>query len=202
MDCGASINIRLERFLKNHVFPTKKTLMMWNKTEVKPLGTTRMLIQNPKNKKKFSVEFIIVCDDLTPLIGARAPQHMKLITVHQENFTPVAARKRGGPDVNQLLTIEKVVKEYPVFERNLGTFAGKVHLEVEPDIRPVITSPRRIPTALKQKFKEELQRLEDLKVIAPVNKLTPWVNSVVVATKKSGALRVCINPRLLNIALK
>ena len=204
VDCGASINILPERFLKSHdVFPTTKPLMMWNKTEVKPLGTTRMVIQNPKNKKKFSVEFVIVRDDLTPLIGARAAQHMKLITVHQENFTPVAAPKRGGPDVNQLLTMEKVVKEYPdVFERNLGTFPGKVHLEVDPDIRPVITSPRRIPTALKEKFKEELQRLEDLKVIAPVDKPTPWVSSVVVATKKSGALRVCIDPRPLNIALK
>ena len=65
----------------------------------------------------------------------------------------------------------------------------------------MITSPRRIPTGLKEKFKE-FQRLEDLKVTAPVDKPTPWVSSVVVATKKSGAQRVCIDPRLLNIALK
>ena len=73
------------------------------------------------------------------------------------------------------------MKEYPdVFERNLGKFPGKVHLEVDPDISPVTNSlPRRIPTALKEKFKEELQRLEDLKVIVPVDKPTPWVSSVV-----------------------
>ena len=121
VDCGASINILPERFLKSHdVFPTTKPLMMWNKTEVKPLGTTRMVIQNPKNKKKFSVEFVIVRDDLTPLIGARAAQHMKLITVHQENFTPVAAPKRGGPDVNQLLTRLALTSV-------LGPFGNPVH---------------------------------------------------------------------------
>ena len=31
---------------------------------------------------------------------------------------------------------------------------------------------------------------------------TPWVSSVVVTTKKSGALRVCVDPRPLNKALK
>ena len=31
---------------------------------------------------------------------------------------------------------------------------------------------------------------------------TPWVSSVVLATKKSGALRICIDLRLLNQALK
>ena len=35
-----------------------------------------------------------------------------------------------------------------------------------------------------------------------VDKPTPWVSSVVVATKKSGALRICIDPRPLNAALK
>lgn len=44
--------------------------------------------------------------------------------------------------------------------------------------------------------------LQSLGVVIPVDKPTPWVSSVVVATKKSGALRVCIDPRPLNAALK
>ena len=66
----------------------------------------------------------------------------------------------------------------------------------------VMTPTRRIPTALKEKFKKEIDRFQNLGVITPVNKPTPWVSSVVVATKKSGALRICIVPRLLNAALK
>ena len=57
-------------------------------------------------------------------------------------------------------------------------------------------------TALKEKFKEELTKLVDEKIISPVDQLTPWVGSVVVTTKKSGALRVCVDPRPLNKALK
>ena len=79
---------------------------------------------------------------------------------------------------------------------------SNVRLEVDENVKPVTTPTRRVPTALKEKFKEELDRLETLGVIARVDKPTPWVSSVVVTTKKSGALRGCIDPKLLNAALK
>ena len=59
-----------------------------------------------------------------------------------------------------------------------------------------------IPKALKERFKKEIDRLQSLGVIGPVDQPTPWVSSVVVATKKSRALRICIDPRPLNAALK
>ena len=89
-----------------------------------------------------------------------------------------------------------------MFDRPLGTFPDKVHLEEEPNAVRVTIPPRRIPTALKEKFKEELTNLVDEKIISPVDQPTPWVSSVVVTTKKSGALRVCVDPRPLNKALK
>ena len=56
--------------------------------------------------------------------------------------------------------------------------------------------------SVREKFKEELQRLERLKVITPVDEPTEWVSEIVVAVKKSGELRVCIDPRPLNTVLK
>ena len=41
-----------------------------------------------------------------------------------------------------------------------------------------------------------------MEVIAPINEPTPWVSSLAVAVKKSGALRICIDPRPLNTTLK
>ena len=37
----------------------------------------------------------------------------------------------------------------------------------------------------------------DLKVIAPVDKPTDWVNSIVIVKKSNGKLRVCLDPRSL-----
>ena len=77
-----------------------------------------------------------------------------------------------------------------------------VKIEVDANVQPVGTPTRRIPMALKEKFKKEIDRLQNLGVITPVEKPTPWVSSMVVATKKSGALRICIDLRPLNAALK
>ena len=39
---------------------------LWNGTKVKPAGTCRINIRNSNTGKKYSVEFVIVCGDLTP----------------------------------------------------------------------------------------------------------------------------------------
>ena len=49
-----------------------------------------MTIRNPKNRKKYSVEFIAVKENLAPLLGAKVIQQMKLIEIHEENFEKVA----------------------------------------------------------------------------------------------------------------
>ena len=204
IDCGASINIITEALIgKSVITSTSKRLVMWNKTEITPLGATRMVLRNPKNQKKYSVEFVVVKENLTPLIGAQAAQHMKLITVNEENFVTTSPPSSKQAEVKVLNAAEEVIKRFSdVFDRPVGTFPGKVHLEVESNAVPVIIPPRRIPTALKDKFKEELTKLVKEKIIAPVDQPTPCVDSVVVTTKKSGALRVCVDPRPLNKVLK
>ena len=82
VDCGSSINILPKDVVDSYNLAlTSKTLIMWNKTEVTPLGTARVIVANPQNKKKYSVEFVVVTEKLTPLIGARAAQRMKLLTI-------------------------------------------------------------------------------------------------------------------------
>ena len=89
-----------------------------------------------------------------------------------------------------------------VFNKVLGTLPGKVRLQVYPDCKPVILPARKVPVSVREQFKEELQRLERLKVITPVDKPTKWVSQFVVAIKKSGGLLVCIDPRPLNTVLR
>ena len=91
VDCGATINVLPIKFITDEVVtPTDRILQMWNKSELKPLGTTRLTIRNPKNRKKYSVEFLVVNEDLTPLLGAKVIQRMGLIEVQNENFEQIA----------------------------------------------------------------------------------------------------------------
>ena len=101
------------------------------------------------------------------------------------------------------ITAEELIKRCSyVYDRPLGTLPGEVHLEVDHSVKPVITPTRRVLIALKKDFRDKLTRYIEQGIVAPVDKLIPWVRSLAVATKKSGALRVCINPRPLNKALK
>ena len=129
---------------------------------------------------------------------------MELITVHEEHFVSVLPpQKKSREDIRSTATADELVRRYPeVFAKGLGTLPGTVHLRVDENAEPSVTPSRRIPTALREKFKAELDRLENLGVLAKVGEPTAWVNSVVIATKKSGALRISIDPRPLNQALK
>ena len=51
-------------------------------------------------------------------------------------------------------------------------------------------------------MKDELDRLEHTGVIVKVDQPTDWVNQMYVAKKRSGAVRICIDPRPLNLAIK
>ena len=204
VDSGTSVNVIPVKFVAGKKLEnTTKTLQMWNDTTLKPLGSSRLILRNPKNNKKFNVEFIVVDEKLTPLIGATAAQQMGLITVNLQNFKITEPPGRPREEIKRVQTSEEIVASYPeVFQRDLGTLPGTVHLEVEQGATPVVAPPRRVPTSIKVKLKQELDRLERLEVITPIDEPTPWVSSLAVAVKKSGALRICIDPRPLNTSLK
>ena len=84
----------------------------------------------------------------------------------------------------------------------MGTLPGPVHLTVDPEATPTTRPAKRIPIELEQPVKAELNRLVKLGVITPVEEPTDWVNQITVATKKNGSLRICIDPRSLNLALR
>ena len=67
---------------------------------------------------------------------------------------------------------------------------GTVHLQVDNKAQPSVKQTPWVPTALREKFKAEVDRI------------TAWVSSVAIATKKLCALRICIEPHPLNWALK
>ena len=51
-------------------------------------------------------------------------------------------------------------------------------------------------------MEKELKRMVDLDIIEPVNEPTNWVNGLVIVKKQNGKLRICLDPQLLNQAIK
>ena len=94
------------------------------------------------------------------------------------------------------------MKNYADVFEGLGHMPGKLHLDIDETVKLVLMPTRRVPLALKSRLKDELDRLEALRVITKVTKPTNWVSNLVVAEKPNGKLRVCIDLQHLNQALK
>ncbi|KAI0217699.1 hypothetical protein LSAT2_030550 [Lamellibrachia satsuma] len=98
--------------------------------------------------------------------------------------------------LNQLLT------EYCDLFDGIGEFPGEHSHTLHTGAKPVAHPPHRVPVALRDKVKQELACMEKFGIITKVTEPTDWVHSMVVAHKRNGDLRMCLDPRGLNAAIK
>ncbi|CAC5390534.1 unnamed protein product [Mytilus coruscus] len=103
----------------------------------------------------------------------------------------------------KLQDVDDPVKSFPKVFTGLGCLEKPYHIKIDSSVNPVINPPRKIPAALREKLKGTLKEMEDKEVIRKVDEPTDWVNSLVVVEKpKTGKLRICLDPRNLNKAIK
>ena len=145
--------------------------------------------KNAKNDRKYKLKFIVVAGhELRPILGSLSSQKMKLITLNKHNILCV-----------ENIDITEKYKDIFIGEGKLG---GKLHLEVDKTVTPVKLPVRKVPIAVKEKLKNELERLQNLGVIQRVTYPTEWISSMVVVNKANNKIRLCIDPKPLNKALQ
>jgi transposase InsO family protein len=195
IDCGATVNLLPKKYIRGKALrPTTKKLQMWNKSELEPEGSCFVPLRNPKNGKKYRVKFTVIQEDLTPLLGKKVSEKMGLIKINYDSFH-VASVKQSND----------ILDQYPeVFKDNaIGVFPCKpVHLVCRDDAVPKILPTRREPVAFRGRLQSTLDNMCKLGVLVKVDEPTDWVNQMAIQEKKSGELRVCLDPRPLNEVLK
>jgi len=71
VDSGALCNALSHALPKDSVINRANVkLTTYSKASLKVLGVTKVQLQNPKNQKKYHVEFVVVKEDYTPLLGS------------------------------------------------------------------------------------------------------------------------------------
>jgi len=189
VDTGASVNVLPLKYHPANIplDPVNKSLYAWNGEKITALGSCIHTVCNMLNGRHYSIEFLIIKENLTPILGLKDSQAMRFVTINEENFERVLKIDLGEHE--------------EVFDESIGTFPGTHSLKVDTNVKPVVMPDRRIPLSVRPQLKEEIDDLVSRGIIAPVDEPTPWVSQVVVTKKKSGKLRVCIDPRELNKAL-
>ncbi|CAC5392126.1 unnamed protein product [Mytilus coruscus] len=191
LDTGAQANIISEKLFRKLSLPDNRTektnikLVTYDGHKISPIGT-RMLECTFKDRK-YNLKFFIVPTDSQPILSADTCSEIGAIV-----------RVRA---VDKPLTKEEVISDYGEIFKGLGTLPKTHHIEVNPLIPSVVHPPRKIPAALRDQVRTELDRMESLGVIAKQDEPTDWVHSMVVV-RKPGKLRVCIDPKDLNRAIK
>ena len=90
-----------------------------------------------------------------------------------------------------------------LFSMELGELPVTYSMTLDPSIQPMVRPAHRIPVAMQERVKAELERMQSIGVITPVTEPTDWVSSMVAAHKKDKQeIRLFINPKDLNTALK
>lgn len=196
VDSGATCNIIPKKLVPSHVpvTPTKSILKMFNKTTVTPLGKCQLDVHNPKTQTTHTADFIVLNDSCVPLIGNSLMQDMNLVSIHHQNILCISRDTKP-------LTMSDIVTDYEDVFTGTGKLEGKYHLVLDPDIKPVVHPPRKVPIAIKERLQSELDKLVEMNIITPVTEPTEWVSSMVTVVKPE-KLRICLDPSDLNRAIK
>ena len=131
---------------------------------------------------------------------ATKPQKVHACLHNEHDSTTVTV---NGKEHSLPTTKEYILKEYADVFTGIGTLPGPAYyIELKEDYNPVRNPPRSVPVGMQDAYKAELERLQQEDVIIEVNHYTEWINSIVPVQKPDGRIRLCIDTRNLNMAIK
>ena len=76
-----------------------------------------------------------------------------------------------------------MVSKFKDVFHGLGLINSNAVIHTDPNIVPVVDPPRRIPFAIQNEVKKEIDRMLEIGVIKVQNEPTDWVNSITIVRK-------------------
>ncbi|KAL3887489.1 hypothetical protein ACJMK2_027430 [Sinanodonta woodiana] len=176
IDTGAQVNTIQQRFVrKSQRIQKVSHLRMWNKSTAKSLGEATLTVANPVNNETYDITFVIVPNELDCLLGLKAVQELKLVTINTDNFIGSVKRHLGD--------------------------LGEVKLRLTDDAKPRALPARNIPLTVRTEVKEQIDLLIERGILIPVTEPTEWVSQMAITKKSNGSWRICLDPQPLNKVL-
>ena len=149
-----------------------------------PLNVLGMFTGTFKNKNASCKLHVYVVKDLkTNLLGLPAITALNLVARIQS----ISSSK------------ESIISRYPELFTGLGTLGSEYKISLKPDAKPyALHTARRVPISLRKEVEKELNRMESLGVISQIDEPSPWCAGMVVVSKPSGKVRICVDMKPLN----
>ena len=201
VDTGTTINIiDNDTFKRMNGIELKKTKVKAyaynSKIPMQMQGKFEALIET---KKRFAVAtFYVTEDNGGCLLISSTAQDLGLISFH---INKVDNKESPVKDKG----IADILNWFPAVFKNLGKLKRKqVELVIDSEVKPIAQQQRRIPFHLRQQVQVELDKLvaQDIIERVPENEKTDWVSPIVCVPKKNREIRLCVDMRAANNAIK
>ncbi|XP_032225763.1 uncharacterized protein LOC116608835 [Nematostella vectensis] len=186
-----------------NVKSTKSTISANGGSKLALIG--QVIIPVWRDTKKFKLDCKLVDkNDSRPILGRKACLGLNIIQYMDNgaiNKPIIGNSTVYAVHSSAIVTIDNIVQQFPnVFADEVGLLDGEYHIKLDGTVSPVQHAPRRVPVALRDQLKAELDKIVEQEIIAPVTAPTLWVSTLVVVPKKNGKLRLCLDPKDLNKA--
>ena len=134
----------------------------------------------------------------------RAATRVKSTTAHRPKSPQVSWCKNAvtikGKAHPLPTTKDYILHEYADICK--GFPGGPYHIKLKDSYKPVQYPPRSVPLGIQSAYKEELDILVKEDIITEIHEHTEWINFIVPVMKEDGSLRLCLDPKDLNKAIK
>ncbi|UYV74954.1 K02A2.6-like, partial [Cordylochernes scorpioides] len=196
IDTGATVNVlnfadlcKIMQDGNPSLKPSYIKLRCYGGEILKPKGQIK--INCFHQSKQHPIVFQVIDHWEKPILSAETCQKLNLIEIKAD----LCEIESTWTKQNNLLD-----KYKDIFE-GIGCLQGEYKLETDPTIKPIKQAPRRVPITLRKELKEKLRDMEKKNNIVKVDYPTDWISNLVLV-KSTKKLRICIDPRELNVALK
>ncbi|XP_064641934.1 uncharacterized protein K02A2.6-like [Lineus longissimus] len=188
-------------------------LSTYDGSEIKVRGKCSLTCTH-KNRD-YQIEFIVANVKTEAILGAKSSVHLGLL----KRIYDVRSSTNNGSETETETTIGKtnqpnriaksdsksqaILDEYEDLFHGIGCLkVPDHHISLKENANPVIYPPRKMPEALKPRLKAELSKMQEQNIIKSVDEPTDWVNPIACVEKPDGSLRICLDPKELNQAIR
>jgi hypothetical protein len=127
----------------------------------------------------YRVQFLIVENCEVPLLSLVTNEQLGFVKIIDSDSTSrinvlreVSRVEKNMPDKS--IGKKQILCEYSDVFDGPGCLPGEYHVEIDQRQTPVIHAPRRVPVAIREVVRKELEDMEANGIIAKVIEPTPW----------------------------
>ena len=136
----------------------------------------------------------------TTIVGVSDSEKLGLVKVNFDMIQNKMLRLVHSVNIESELFKAKMESEYPELFKGIGCMDGEISIKLKEGAIPHVKPIRRVPHAMQELLKMELDKLCKEGILHKVDISEPieWLNSFVCVKKSSGKMRLCLDPTYLN----